>query len=333
MNSNVRPANPSILRIRNLTVDYVRGGFLKGPTQRVRALNGVDLEAHRGEALGVVGESGCGKTTLGRTLLHFVRPVEGQIWFDGVEWLNLDKKELRKRRRDIQIVFQNPTSSLDPRMKVFNLVAEPLRAQTDLAGEGLRDRVAELLAMVGLQPALLDRYPRELSGGQAQRIAIARALALEPKFVVLDEPTSSLDVSVQAQIINLLVQLQQDKGLTYLFISHDLPVVQYISQRLAVMYLGEIVELAPSSVIFTEARHPYTQALLSATPQVVPGSGRKRIVLEGTVPSAANPPPGCPFHTRCPVAVERCTRDKPDLVQVAEDHWVSCHLVTVDADV
>lgn|SRR5574341_272911 len=323
--------NSSIVRIRNLTVDYVRGGFLKGPTQRVRALNRVNLEIRRGETLGVVGESGCGKTTLGRALLRLVRPVEGEIWFDEVDWLHQDRKSLRDRRRDIQIIFQNPTSSLDPRMKVFNLVAEPLQAQPILAGQSLKDRVAELLAMVGLQPEQMDRFPRELSGGQAQRIAIARSLALEPKFVVLDEPTSALDVSVQAQIVNLLVQLQQDKRLTYLFISHDLPVVQHISQHLAVMYLGEIVELAPSSVIFAEALHPYTQALLSATPQPVPGSGRKRIILQGTVPSPANPPPGCPFHTRCPMAIERCAIEKPSLEHVAENHWVSCHLATSEA--
>lgn len=320
-------SNPLIVRIRNLTVDYVSGGFLGSSTRRVRALNGVSLDIASGETLGVVGESGCGKTTLGRALLRLVKPAEGEIWFEDENWLELDRKSLRARRREMQIVFQNPTSSLDPRMKVFDLVAEPLRAQTDLHGRALRERVGELLAMVGLQNAQMDRFPRALSGGQAQRVAIARALALHPKCLVLDEPTSALDVSVQAQIINLLMRLQREQGLSYLFISHDLPVVQHISQQLAVMYLGEIVEQAPSSFIFGKALHPYTQALLSATPRPVPGSNQKRIVLEGTVPSAANPPPGCPFHTRCPLAFDRCTEEKPLLVQVSEDHWTSCHLV------
>jgi oligopeptide/dipeptide ABC transporter ATP-binding protein len=317
----------ALIRIKNLTVDYASGGFLKGSTRSVRALNHVSLDIESGITFGVVGESGCGKTTLGRALLRLVEPTEGEIVFDGEDWLSLNQKTLRGKRRNMQIIFQNPTSSLDPRMKIFNLIAEPLRAQTDLRGEPLKARVAELLIMVDLQEDQMDRRPRELSGGQAQRVAIARSLALSPKFLVLDEPTSALDVSVQAQIINLLVRLQNEKGLTYLFISHDLPVVQYISQWLAVMYVGEIVEMSPANFIFRNALHPYTQALLSATPQPVPGSKRKRIVLEGNVPSPANPPSGCTFHTRCPLVFERCPKEKPKLVQVSEEHWAACHLV------
>jgi oligopeptide/dipeptide ABC transporter ATP-binding protein len=317
-----------LIAIKNLTVDYTSGGFLRGTSRRVRALNQVNLEIAPGITFGVVGESGCGKTTLGRALLRLVEPTDGEIIFDGGDWLSLKQKVLRGKRRDMQIIFQNPASSLDPRMKILDLIAEPLRAQTNLRGDSLKARVAELLKMVDLQEDQMDRKPRELSGGQAQRVAIARSLALSPKFLVLDEPTSALDVSVQAQIINLLIRLQNEKGLTYLFISHDLPVVQYISQWLAVMYLGEIVELSPASYIFSNALHPYTQALLSATPQPVPGSNRKRIVLEGNVPSPADPPPGCPFHTRCPKVFDRCPEDKPKLVKAAEDHWAACHLIS-----
>jgi oligopeptide/dipeptide ABC transporter ATP-binding protein len=320
--------NKPLIQIKNLTVDYTSGGFLKGASRSVRALNNVSLEIASGITFGIVGESGCGKTTLGRALLRLVEPTEGEVVFDGLDWLALNQKTLRSKRKDMQIIFQNPTSSLDPRFKIFDLIAEPIRAQTDLKGEALKQRVAELLNMVDLQEDQMDRKPRELSGGQAQRVAIARSLALSPKFLVLDEPTSALDVSVQAQIINLLIRLQNEKGLTYLFISHDLPVVQYISQWLAVMYLGEIVELSPSDFIFRNALHPYTQALLSATPQPVPGSNRKRIVLEGNVPSPANPPSGCTFHTRCPQAFDRCPKEKPKLIQVSEDHWTACHLVT-----
>jgi oligopeptide/dipeptide ABC transporter ATP-binding protein len=319
--------NP-LLQIKNLTVDYTSGGFLRGKARSVRALNNASLEIAPGITFGVVGESGCGKTTLGKALLRLVEPTQGEVIFDGHDWLSLSKATLRGKRKDMQIIFQNPASSLDPRFKIFDLIAEPLRAQTDLRGEALRERVAGLLKMVDLQEDQMDRKPRELSGGQAQRVAIARALALSPKFLILDEPTSALDVSVQAQIINLLIRLQNEKGLTYLFISHDLPVVQYISQWLAVMYLGEIVELSPAGNIFGNALHPYTQALLSATPQPEPGSDRKRIVLEGNVPSPADPPSGCTFHTRCPLTFDQCPKEKPEFIQVAEDHWASCHLVS-----
>jgi oligopeptide transport system ATP-binding protein len=315
-----------LLSIRNLTVDFTGGGALLGGSgRRVRALNSVDLDVFAHEVLGVVGESGCGKTTLGRTLMLLQRPTSGEILFQGTSLLHLSRKALNAHRRQVQMIFQNPMSSLDPRMRVQELVAEPLRTHTDLRGPALVERVRQLLNQVGLEEMHLDRFPHALSGGQAQRVTIARALALDPKFLVLDEPTSALDVSVQAQIINLLKELQRDKGFTYLLISHDLAVVQHISHRTVVMYLGEVVEQASSAVIFSRACHPYTQALLSATPQPDPASGRRRIVLKGSVPDPAAPPDGCPFHPRCPAVAEHCARAKPKLVQVEEGHWVACH--------
>lgn len=318
-----------LVQVRDLSVFYESGGgFLGGPTRRVRALHNVDLDIPAYQTFGVVGESGCGKTTLGRALLRLVKPASGQITIDGVEVLALSGAALRALRREMQIIFQNPIASLSPRLRVRDVVAEPLQTHTPLRGQLLNDRVLELLRMVGMDENHLDRFPHALSGGQAQRVAIARALALNPKFLVLDEPTSALDVSVQAQILNLLQQLQGQFNLTYLLISHDLAVVQYISQRLAVMYLGEIVEEGPPKAIFGEARHPYTQALLSATPVLDPHLGRRRIILSGVVPSAADPPPGCPFHTRCPQVVQQCREVNPPPTQIDADHWASCHLLT-----
>jgi oligopeptide/dipeptide ABC transporter ATP-binding protein len=315
-----------LLQVRDLTMEFRSGGgLLGGRSRRVRALNSINLSIYPGEILGVVGESGCGKTTLGRVLMQLNRPTSGDIFFEGVDLLSLKRGARGSRRRAMQMIFQNPISSLDPRMKVKDSVAEPLRTHTDLQGQDLMARVRELLQMVGMEEIHLDRFPQALSGGQAQRVTIARALALNPKFLVLDEPSSALDVSVQAQIINLLKDLQREKGFTYLFISHDLAVVQHISHRTVVMYLGEIVEEASSKSIFTRARHPYTQALLSATPQPDPALSRQRIVLPGSVPDPAAPPSGCPFHPRCPVAGERCKSLKPQLVEVEEGHWVACH--------
>lgn len=246
---------------------------------------------------------------------------------DEVDILDLDASALRRLRREMQMVFQNPFSSLNPRLKVYDLVAEPLRTHSDLAGAVLEERVEKLLVEVGLGGEHMKRFPHQLSGGQAQRVALARALALGPKFLVLDEPTSALDVSVQAQIINLLSQLQERHGLTYLFISHDLSVVQHISDRIAVMYMGRIVELSSSEIIFNSPEHPYTQALISSTPIPDPHSGRKRIILEGSVPSPANPPAGCRFHTRCPYVMDICSRLEPEVHKVGEGHWVACHLL------
>jgi oligopeptide/dipeptide ABC transporter ATP-binding protein len=320
--------NDRLIEVRELTKHFVgRGGLLRRRRQVVRALDGVDLTVRRRETVGVVGESGCGKTTLGRCILRLIEPTAGQVLFEGQDLLKLDLKALRQRRRDMQMVFQNPYSSLDPRMNVFNLVSEPLRTHTDLRGQALRDQVAGLLELVGLSAGYLYRYPHEFSGGQLQRIAIARTLALNPRFVVLDEPTSALDVSVQAQILNLLGDLQGEFGLTYLFISHDLSVVQHISDRIVVMYLGKVVEASTTDVIFYRAKHPYTQALISSTPVLDPRSRRPRIILPGSVPSPANPPSGCPFHPRCPKAIAVCSQVEPPLIEVEDGHWAACHLV------
>jgi oligopeptide/dipeptide ABC transporter ATP-binding protein len=294
----------------------------------MRALDGIDLDVTPNETLGVVGESGCGKTTLGRCLLRLVEPTGGTIRFDGVDLISLGKEEMRRLRRHMQIVMQNPFSSLNPRMSVFRLVSEPLRVYTSQRGDVLQDRVLELLETVGLKREHFHRYPHEFSGGQCQRIAIARAIALNPKFIVLDEPTSALDVSVQAQILNLLQELQRDHGLTYLFISHDLHVVQHISDRIAVMYLGRIVELAMTDQIFEEAAHPYSEALLSSTPIPDPDARTERIILSGGVPSPRNPPSGCHFHPRCPVADDYCSQAEPELVDIGDGHLVACHLAT-----
>jgi oligopeptide/dipeptide ABC transporter ATP-binding protein len=298
--------------------------------QRIRAIDDVSLEIFHGETMGVVGESGCGKTTLGRCLLRFLEPVSGKVIFDGRDIMALSMSNLRPLRREMQMVFQNPFSSLDPRMNVLNLVSEPLRTHTDLRGNELSRQVEDLLIEVGLSSEHIKRFPHQMSGGQAQRVALARALALNPKFLVLDEPTSALDVSVQAQIINLLVELQQRHGLTYLFISHDLGVVQHISDRIAVMYLGQIVELALSEDIFNSPQHPYTQALLSSTPVPDPDSGSERIILEGVVPNPANPPPGCRFHTRCPYVMDICSKEEPRSYPVGEYHRAACHLLNAD---
>jgi oligopeptide transport system ATP-binding protein len=315
-----------VLEVRDLVVDYATARGLLRPAGKLRAVNGVSFDVYPGETLGLVGESGCGKTTLGRCIVRLVPASSGMVRFDGSDLLALKGPDLRRRRRSIQIVFQNPYSSLDPRMSVDKIVAEPLGTHTDLRGEPLRARVVSLLEDVGLGAPHLDRYPHQLSGGQAQRVAIARALALDPKLIVLDEPTSALDVSVQAQIINLLEELQRRLGVGYLFISHDLTVVQHISHRIAVMYLGEIVESGAVDDVFSRAGHPYTQALLASSPLLERGAPPKPR-LKGTIPSLAQPPSGCRFHTRCPYVYDRCPEEIPPTYSVSDSHWARCHLL------
>jgi oligopeptide/dipeptide ABC transporter ATP-binding protein len=316
----------SLLEIRGLKKYFpVGGGLFSRRKGEVRAVDGVDLAVEEGETLGLVGESGCGKSTLGRTLLRLIEPTAGEIVFQGKNLLKMSPRELRDMRREMQIIFQDPYASLNPRMRVGQIVGEGLEIHKLAAGRKKRDRVMELLNQVGLREEHYDRYPHEFSGGQRQRIGIARALAVNPKFIVADEPVSSLDVSIQAQIINLLQELQEKMHLTYFFISHDLRVVEHISHRVAIMYLGKIVEIAPSDKIYQAAKHPYTRALLSAVPLPDPGRKKERIVLEGDVPSPVNPPAGCSFHPRCAYREDVCDKVEPKL-EFADGHGASCHV-------
>jgi oligopeptide/dipeptide ABC transporter ATP-binding protein len=325
-----------ILEIKGLKKYYpILGGVLQRKVADVKALDGIDLDIFRGECLGLVGESGCGKTTTGKAIIRLHAPTDGQIHYcspkngtDQSADIGTVKKSVIKKlgiRGKLQMVFQDPTTSLNPRMLIKNIIAEPIKAQNKLGGRALADRVKELLEIVGLTQDHYLRYPHEFSGGQRQRIAVARAIATNPEFIVLDEPTSALDVSVQAQILNLLLQLQQKLGLTYLFVTHHLLVVKYISHRLAVMYLGKIVEIARTKDLFARPLHPYTIALLSGIP--VPDVEHKpwRIVLSGDVPSPINPPAGCRFHTRCPFAVDRCRAEEPRLEAMESGHLIACH--------
>jgi oligopeptide/dipeptide ABC transporter ATP-binding protein len=306
----------------------VRGLFkhfpVAGSDDVVRAVDGVTFEIYKGETLGLVGESGCGKSTVGRCLLRLMEPTRGEVYFEDKDVLALSGKDLRALRREMQIIFQDPYASLNPRMKVAEIVGEPLVVHGVGEKKDRRERVAGLLAKVGLDPDYMNRYPHEFSGGQRQRIGIARALALQPKLIVADEPVSALDVSVQAQVVNLLADLQAEFKLTYLFISHGLAIVEHISDRVAVMYLGRIVEIASAVDLYANPLHPYTRALLSAIPVPDPTRKRERIVLHGDVPTPINPPAGCRFHTRCPEAIPECSRIDPDLREVAPGHSVAC---------
>ena len=320
-------AGAPLLAVRDLTKHFpIRRGILRRTVGAVRAVDGVSFDVAAGETLALVGESGCGKTTTGRSILRLIEPTGGSVHFDGVDVLSLDRRALRALRRQMQIIFQDPFSSLNPRMSIGAIVREGLTIHRLAEGAAADARVRQLLQEVGLRPQYASRYPHEFSGGQRQRVGIARALSVEPRFIVCDEPVSALDVSVQAQVINLLQDLQRDRGLTYLFIAHDLSVVEHIADRVAVMYLGKIVELAPAADLYREPLMPYTQALLSAVPVPDPTRKRSRIVLTGDVPSPANPPPGCVFHPRChhPRRDAACTRIVPPLEEKAPDHWVAC---------
>ncbi|HEX4265075.1 MAG TPA: dipeptide ABC transporter ATP-binding protein [Verrucomicrobiae bacterium] len=317
-----------LLDVKNLKVHFpVKRGMFRPARDFVKAVDDVSLSIAPGETLGLVGESGCGKTTLGRAIVRLVEPMAGSVSLEGAEITRINGAALRAQRRKLQMIFQDPYGSLNPRMTVEDIVGEALDIHHLAENKSARrERITELLKAVGLDATYAQRYPHEFSGGQRQRIGIARALAVEPKLIVCDEPVSALDVSVQAQIINLLQDLQQQRGLAYLFIAHDLAVVEHISQRVMVMYLGKVVELAEAKAIIRAPKHPYTQALISAVPVVDPDSKRQRIILPGDVPSPIHPPPGCPFHPRCPIAEERCRTEIPPLREITPGHFAACHL-------
>ena len=318
----------ALLRVKNLKKYFpIRGGLFSREVARVHAVDDVSFDIYPGETLGLVGESGCGKSTTGRAILRLIEPTAGEVTFDGKNVTTLDKRALRGLRKEMQIIFQDPYASLNPRMTVGSIVGEALVIHKLAATKREREeRVVKILETVGLSADHLRRYPHEFSGGQRQRIGIARSLAVNPKFIVADEPVSALDVSIQAQIINLLEDLQKQFGLTYLFIAHDLSVVEHISTRVAVMYLGKIVELAPAKELYTNPKHPYTEALLSAVPIPDPTVKRKRILLEGDVPSPIKPPSGCRFHTRCPIRVPACSEHEQVLKEISPGHWVACQV-------
>jgi peptide/nickel transport system ATP-binding protein len=328
---NPMPEN-TLLEVKDLKKHFpIHGGFWRRKVGDVKAVDGVNFFVRDGETFGLVGESGCGKTTTGRTIIRLLEPTSGDVIFDDpglgkVSIPQLKRKEMNQIRRNMQIIFQDPYSSLDPRMTVGDIIAEPLEIAGEMNPAAIKDRVADLLQVVGMSPDFASRYPHAFSGGQRQRIGIARALSLNPKLIVCDEPVSALDVSIQAQVLNLLVDLQRDFHLTYLFIAHDLSVVEHICDRVAVMYVGFLVEMAATEDIFYHPRHPYTEALLSAIPKPDPLMRDRPLKLPGDVPSPANPPCGCYFHPRCRYAVEICQQERPLLRDVGGDHWVACHL-------
>lgn len=327
MNTN----NDVLLRVENLVMHFpIYRGVFRRQVGAVRAVDGISFDIRRGETLGLVGESGCGKSTTGRTILQLYKPTAGNVLFDGVDLVALKGEELRKMRGKMQMIFQDPYASLNPRMTVGEIVGEPLMVHNVASGKEIQERVEHLLDLVKMNPSFANRYPHEFSGGQRQRIGVARALALQPSFIICDEPISALDVSIQAQVVNLLEELQEQFNLTYLFIAHDLSMVRHISKRVAVMYLGVIVELADRDALYKEPLHPYTQALLSAVPipDPVADAKRKRIILEGDVPSPVNPPSGCRFRTRCPIADKICAEQRPEFREAKSGHFVACHMVS-----
>jgi oligopeptide transport system ATP-binding protein len=329
---NVQAGREPLLKVRDLKKYFpiTSGILIQREVGAVKAVDGVTFDVYPGETLGLVGESGCGKSTTGRTVLQLYRPTAGSVEFEGHELSTMKGEELRKMRRRMQMIFQDPYASLNPRMTVGRIISEPLKVHNVGSAKEQMERVQYLLDRVNLNPYFVNRYPHEFSGGQRQRIGIARALALNPSFIVCDEPISALDVSIQAQVVNLLQDLQKEFGLTYLFIAHDLSMVRHICDRVAVMYLGRVVEIAPSAELYNNPLHPYTQALLSAVPVPDPTVERKRqrIILKGDVPSPANPPVGCNFNTRCPVAIDVCFKDEPQLEEITPGHWVACHRVS-----
>jgi len=320
-----------LIQVKNLKKYFpIMRGVFRRQVGAVQAVDGVSFNIYKGETLGLVGESGCGKSTTGRTILQLLSPTDGEVLFEGKDLTALNKSELRKARRNMQMIFQDPYASLNPRLTIGNIIGEPLQIHGIGNDKSRKDRINDLLQIVGLNPYFINRYPHEFSGGQRQRIGVARALATNPSFIVADEPISALDVSIQAQVVNLLDDLSRDLGLTYLFIAHDLSMIRYISDRVAVMYLGRIVELSDRDGIFERPLHPYTQALLSAIPIPDPEKEekRKRLILEGDVPSPANPPKACRFHPRCSFATEICTQEDPEFRNKGNEgneHWVACH--------
>jgi oligopeptide transport system ATP-binding protein len=323
--------NEVLLKVEDLKMHFpIYRGVFQRQVGAVHAVDGISFEVMRGETLGLVGESGCGKSTTGRAILQLYKPTAGRVVFDGSDLISLKREEMRWMRRQIQMIFQDPYASLNPRMTVADIIGEPLMVHGVATGREIQERVQHLLELVNLNPGFAARYPHEFSGGQRQRIGVARALALQPSFIICDEPISALDVSIQAQVVNLLEELQEQFNLTYLFIAHDLSMVRHISKRVAVMYLGVIVELADRDDLYREPLHPYTQALLSAVPIPDPAADaqRKRVLLEGDVPSPVNPPSGCRFRTRCPIADKICSESRPDFRQVKPGHFVACHMVS-----
>ncbi len=325
------PQDTALIEVRGLKKYFpiTQGIIFQRKVADVKAVDGLNFAIKKGETLGLVGESGCGKSTTGRAILQLYRPTAGEVIFQGKDLVKLQGEELRKMRRNMQMIFQDPYASLNPRMTVGDIIGEPLEVHNIAKGKEKKERVQELLKIVGLNPYFVNRYPHEFSGGQRQRIGVARALAVQPDFIVCDEPISALDVSIQAQIINLLEELQTKFNLTYLFIAHDLSVVRHISDRIAVMYLGKIVELTDRNALYNNPLHPYTKALLSAVPipDPVVEEKRERIILVGDVPSPVRPPSGCHFHTRCPLVMDKCKKDDPEFRNAGAEHWVACHAV------